>query len=573
MTAAAVGLSALVLSSATAFTVVKLAGAAYLIGLGLFTLLRRPEPERVEVARERRLRRIYAQGVVVNILNPKTALFFLAFLPQFVDPDRGAVAAQLIALGLVFVVLAVASDCLWALAAGTASERLRGSRRFLAVRRYVSGTVFVGLGALTAAAKRALASSAIRLDSDQDDLLRDPARARGRALRQDGRVLQGQPERDRHRRPPRGRGSRARARSTAASGSRATAAARASRGRSRTRRRLKLDWPPSWRSRHEAVQELHRRRVGRRRLGRDLRVHGAGERRDPRQLSALGRRGRRPRRRGGQGCLRGVAPGARAGARHHPPPLRAPARGGEAGADGADEPRDGQGARGGRRRRPGGDRHVGLHGRRGPPPLRAHDALRAPRQVPDVGAHADRRRRRDHAVELPDRDPGVEAGAGARLRQHRRAQAGGGHAAARGALHRPAVRGRPARRRRQPRARLRRGGGRPARAPPGRARDHVHRLARHRRARDEGGRRQPQARPPRARRQERDHRPRRRRSRPGRRGHRLVGVRHLRASAAPRRAASSSRRAFTTSCRSGLSRGPRRCGSGPVGSRTPISAR
>jgi threonine/homoserine/homoserine lactone efflux protein len=154
VTAAAVGLSALVLSSATAFTVVKLAGAAYLIGLGLATLLRRVDAERVDLPRERRLRRIYAQGVVVNILNPKTALFFLAFLPQFVDPERGGVASQLIALGLVFVVLAVASDCLWALAAGTASERLRGSRRFLAVRRYVSGTVFVGLGAVTAAAKR-----------------------------------------------------------------------------------------------------------------------------------------------------------------------------------------------------------------------------------------------------------------------------------------------------------------------------------------------------------------------------------------------------------------------------------
>ena len=154
VTAAAVGLSALVLSSATAFTAVKLAGAAYLVGLGLATLLRRPDAGRIEVARERRLRRIYAQGVVVNILNPKTALFFLAFLPQFVDPDRGAVPVQLVALGLVFVVLAVASDSLWALAAGTASERLRGSRRFLAVRRYVSGTVFVGLGAVTAAAKR-----------------------------------------------------------------------------------------------------------------------------------------------------------------------------------------------------------------------------------------------------------------------------------------------------------------------------------------------------------------------------------------------------------------------------------
>jgi threonine/homoserine/homoserine lactone efflux protein len=154
VTAAAVGLSALLVSSATAFTVVKLAGAAYLIGLGLVTLFRRTKREDVEVPPERRLRRIFAQGIVVNVLNPKTALFFLAFLPQFVDPDRGTVALQFVVLGLTFVLLAVLSDALWALAAGTASERLRASRRFLAVRRYVSGSVFVGLGALTAAAKR-----------------------------------------------------------------------------------------------------------------------------------------------------------------------------------------------------------------------------------------------------------------------------------------------------------------------------------------------------------------------------------------------------------------------------------
>jgi threonine/homoserine/homoserine lactone efflux protein len=153
--AATIGLSSLLVSSASAFTAVKLAGAAYLIGLGLFTLLRRPEGTRPGLPRPpRRLSRRYWQGVVVNVLNPKTALFFLAFLPQFVEPGHGSAAAQLAVLGLVFVVLAVASDCLWALAAGSASARLRDSRRFLAVQRYVSGSVFVGLGALTAAAKR-----------------------------------------------------------------------------------------------------------------------------------------------------------------------------------------------------------------------------------------------------------------------------------------------------------------------------------------------------------------------------------------------------------------------------------
>jgi threonine/homoserine/homoserine lactone efflux protein len=154
VTAAAVGLSSLLVSSATAFNVVKYAGAGYLIGLGLWTILRRPEEPSVELPRERKLSRRFWQGVVVNVFNPKTALFFFAFLPQFVDPGKGSAALQIGVLGLVFVTLAVLSDCGWALAAGTASDRLRGSRRFLAVQRYVSGSVFLGLGALTAAAKR-----------------------------------------------------------------------------------------------------------------------------------------------------------------------------------------------------------------------------------------------------------------------------------------------------------------------------------------------------------------------------------------------------------------------------------
>ena len=152
--AAAIGLSSILVTSATAFNVVKYAGAAYLIGMGLWTIFSRRDPDPAAVQTERRLRRRFGQGIVVNILNPKTALFFFAFLPQFVDPEQGAAALQIVVLGLVFVLIAVISDSFWALAAGTASERLRASRSFLSVQRYVSGSVFVGLGALTAAAKR-----------------------------------------------------------------------------------------------------------------------------------------------------------------------------------------------------------------------------------------------------------------------------------------------------------------------------------------------------------------------------------------------------------------------------------
>src|SRR5215217_3065628 len=101
---AAVGLSALLASSAAAFGVVKWLGAAYLIWLGLQRLLTRGEDAPAAVAPDH-LSRIFLQGVVVNVLNPKTALFFLAFLPQFVDPSRGSVAAQVAVLGCVFVVI------------------------------------------------------------------------------------------------------------------------------------------------------------------------------------------------------------------------------------------------------------------------------------------------------------------------------------------------------------------------------------------------------------------------------------------------------------------------------------
>jgi threonine/homoserine/homoserine lactone efflux protein len=148
--AAAAGLSAIIVASALAFSVVKYAGAAYLIYLGLRKLLERDERVDVERGRES-LQRAFARGAMVNVLNPKTAIFFLAFLPQFVDADRGAVWSQALVLGLVFVALGFVSDSLYALAAGSAAGLLRRRRH---VMRYGSGLVYIGLGATAALAKR-----------------------------------------------------------------------------------------------------------------------------------------------------------------------------------------------------------------------------------------------------------------------------------------------------------------------------------------------------------------------------------------------------------------------------------
>ena len=150
--AAVIGLSALLAASTEAFTAVKLIGAAYLIWLGIRTLLSADDRIGGRAA-ERTLARTFRQGAVVNVLNPKTALFFLAFLPQFVDPHEST-RGQLALLGAIFVVIALSSDLLWALVAGTAGAVLRRSRTFLRVQRYVSGTIFVGLGALAATAGR-----------------------------------------------------------------------------------------------------------------------------------------------------------------------------------------------------------------------------------------------------------------------------------------------------------------------------------------------------------------------------------------------------------------------------------
>jgi threonine/homoserine/homoserine lactone efflux protein len=150
--AATVGLSALIASSATAFTVVKLVGAVYLIVVGIRRIAGRDDREQVQ-APPAALSRIYRQGVIVNVFNPKTALFFLAFLPQFID--RGAsVPPQVAVLGLTFAAIAFVSDCLYALLADLLAGRLRRSGRGSKARRYLSGGIFVALGVTAAATHR-----------------------------------------------------------------------------------------------------------------------------------------------------------------------------------------------------------------------------------------------------------------------------------------------------------------------------------------------------------------------------------------------------------------------------------
>jgi threonine/homoserine/homoserine lactone efflux protein len=152
--AATVGLSAILLASATAFGVVKILGAAYLIYLGVRTLLARPPAAAADTVAPRSLRRLFSDGVVVSVLNPKIAVFFLAFLPQFVEPDRGPIAQQVLFLGLLYVVLALITDSAYALLAGRLRRWFGRQAISGPLPRYASGAVYIGLGVSTALVDR-----------------------------------------------------------------------------------------------------------------------------------------------------------------------------------------------------------------------------------------------------------------------------------------------------------------------------------------------------------------------------------------------------------------------------------
>nr|MCH9674743.1 LysE family translocator [Gammaproteobacteria bacterium] len=148
--AASAGLSALLLTSAIAFSAVKMLGAAYLVYLGLKALFGQAQLVTEGNPTPRALSRLFTDGIIVSVLNPKIAVFLLAFLPQFVDPENGAVASQVLLLGLLYVALALITDSGYALLASGVRHRLSATVVDSPIPRYLGGTVFIGLGIGTA---------------------------------------------------------------------------------------------------------------------------------------------------------------------------------------------------------------------------------------------------------------------------------------------------------------------------------------------------------------------------------------------------------------------------------------
>lgn len=148
--AAAGGLSALLMASSVAFSALKFAGAGYLIYLGLKKIFGR---QQVAVTQTTQLAQspaqIYWQGVVVNVLNPKTCMFFFAFLPQFINPAKGHVALQILVLGLIFSCMATISDGAYALAAGSIGKLIKNNPYYIRMQSIITGLIYIGLGLMT----------------------------------------------------------------------------------------------------------------------------------------------------------------------------------------------------------------------------------------------------------------------------------------------------------------------------------------------------------------------------------------------------------------------------------------
>ena len=148
--AATLGLSALIAASAIAFSTVKYAGAAYLIYLGIQTFSSKSERLEVRSITKSKLSEVFYQGLYVNLLNPKVILFFLAFLPQFVDPSRGNVKLQLMSLGILLVVVTIPIDIGVGLAGGQLGIWLRARQGIQQATKWITGTIYIILGLTTA---------------------------------------------------------------------------------------------------------------------------------------------------------------------------------------------------------------------------------------------------------------------------------------------------------------------------------------------------------------------------------------------------------------------------------------
>jgi threonine/homoserine/homoserine lactone efflux protein len=152
--AATLGLSAVIAASATAFSVVKWIGAGYLIYIGIRTLARKPasfSQEQKSLSR----RKSFTQGIIVNTFNPKVALFFLSFLPQFIDENSGSAALQSLILGSLFVAIGLCTDGMYAFLASALRTTLLRGKSLPFVQRYVAGSVFIALGLIASTTRRA----------------------------------------------------------------------------------------------------------------------------------------------------------------------------------------------------------------------------------------------------------------------------------------------------------------------------------------------------------------------------------------------------------------------------------
>ncbi|ELR68428.1 RhtB family transporter [Fulvivirga imtechensis AK7] len=152
--AASLGISAILVTSALAFSLVKYAGAAYLIYLGVKALISKNDTTGLNVeVKKQKLNKVFFQGMIVNVLNPKTALFFFAFLPQFINPAAGSPTVQIFTLGLLFIILSIVSDGIYAMLAGSIKGFLHRNPVRIKIQKYISGVIYIILGLVTLVAE------------------------------------------------------------------------------------------------------------------------------------------------------------------------------------------------------------------------------------------------------------------------------------------------------------------------------------------------------------------------------------------------------------------------------------